>query len=164
MAFDPSKRAQANAGLCVAGPPDNQSLSRHPVDRLIRELIRQGRSATAAEIDEIIEWVAMTPFDPCTITVPAHLRGVEYGGMRLGTQAPSSAIHLAARVLIDEQWIEGTSQREYLDDIRRAILQPAARLALALRRLLGGSRQCHHRLPVSGVRQIRISEGARWLR
>ncbi|HET7037316.1 MAG TPA: hypothetical protein VFI42_16645 [Thermomicrobiaceae bacterium] len=103
-------------------------LSRHPTDLLIRELIATKRAATEAEIDAIIERMATAPFNQQVVRVPTRIRGVSYQGQTLGTQADSLFLHLVRRVVEDQQWALGTTEQEYLADLRAAIRDPAARL------------------------------------
>jgi hypothetical protein len=112
-------------------------LSGHPVDRLIRELIRTGRQATGAEVARIVERIATAPFGGSTVRVPVKERGARYGDLVLGTRADSLTYHLVKRVAIEQQWPDGTSGEQYLADLARAIRDPRARLAVFPRR--GGS-------------------------
>ena len=102
----------------------------HPTDRLIREIITRGRSATTDEIQEIIERMATSPFNPQLLRVPVRHRGSSYLGHALGAREPSLVYHLVKRVVIEEQWVRGTTAREYLADLRRAVRDPATRLAI----------------------------------
>lgn len=111
--------------------------SQHPVDRLIRELIATRRAATPEEIDQIIDRMATAPFDPRTRRVPDALRGVTYRRHTLEEQEPTMVIHLVQRVAGDGQWVDGTTEAEYLADLRRAVRDLAAGLAVYLRH--GGS-------------------------
>jgi hypothetical protein len=113
---------------------DDPRLSQHSADRLIRELIRVGRQATDEETQFIFERLGNAPFDPREMSVPRELRGVTYGGDRLGERAPRRLTHLVQRVLTDAQWIDGTTEDTYLSDLRRAIRDPAARLVVYTRR------------------------------
>ncbi len=83
-------------------------LSQDTADLLIRDLIWTGRAATAEEIDRITQRMASSPF-------------------------PALRAHLARR-LIERQWIVGTTEQEYVDDLRRAIRDDAARVAVYRRR------------------------------
>lgn len=57
--------------------------SQDPVDRLIRELIRTRREATAEEVDEIVERMATVPFNDEDRRTPGKARGT-YLGQRIG--------------------------------------------------------------------------------
>src|SRR5262245_23410534 len=48
----------------------------------------------------------------------------------LGPREPTLRLHLARRVLSEDQWVAGTTVAEYLDDLRRSVRAPGARLAL----------------------------------
>ncbi len=104
--------------------------SQHPADRLIRELLQSGRQATAAEVEQILERMVSAPFNTASVRVPPGERGTSYQGRTLGASAPSIEYHLAKRVVIEQQWAPGTTAAEYLEDLRRAIRDPAARLAV----------------------------------
>ncbi len=109
-------------------------ISQHPTDRLIRELLRTGRQATDEEITRIVECIATAPFDPQTVRVrPAH-RGAGYQDRTLGVAAPSLTYHLVKRVVLGQQWAAGTTADQYVEDLRRAALNPSARLAIYQRR------------------------------
>lgn len=108
-------------------------MSQHPVDRLIRELIGSGQAATAHEIERIVERMATAPFEPGTRRVPVKHRGLTYLGHTLSDREESLFYHLVKRVLLERQWPEGTMASQYLVDLRRAVRDPAARLALYTR-------------------------------
>ena len=48
----------------------DERMSQHPVDALIRELIRTRRSASDDEIVRIIDQMATAPFDQQIVSVP----------------------------------------------------------------------------------------------
>jgi hypothetical protein len=81
--------------------------------------------------------MANAPFDPRILPVGRKFRGLEYAGQILGDRARALVIHLAMRVVYDEQWQDGTTEQEYVDDLRAAIQEPSARLLVYQRR--GGS-------------------------
>lgn len=86
------------------------------------------------EIDRIVERVATARFDRRVIPVPTTLRGQSYQGRALGAREDSFTYHLTKRVVDERQWAEGTTADEYLDDLRRAVRAPSARLAVYARR------------------------------
>ncbi len=168
------------------------NFSPHPADRLIRELIQTRRVATDTEIQQIIERIATPPFEPRDRSVPCELRGMTYQGRQLGVRGPSLLVHLAERVLLNQQWADGTTEDEYRDDLRRAVRDQSAHLPVYERRgghmagilIPNGIPQDHrgsHALPwlyvvyaadrgiiVSGYQassrqEINIPEGAQWL-
>ena len=112
--------------------PTNRS--QHPTDRLVRELIQTGRSASKPEIQQILSRVAGAAFDPRVIPVPLDERGVTYLGRTLGSRERSAFVHLVRRVVVDEEWAVGTTESEYVDDLRNTARAPSARLALYERR------------------------------
>lgn len=108
--------------------------SQHPVDQLIRELIRAGRAASADEVSRILNRMATAPFDSAIVRVRPALRGVSYHGQVLGDRAAALTYHLVQRVAADEQWAHGTVSGEYLDDLRRAVRHRPSQLAVYRRR------------------------------
>jgi hypothetical protein len=74
--------------------------------------------------------MATAPFDPRLRPVPAALRSARLCGQRLGLREDALLVHLAQRVLGDAQWSEDTTPQEYLDDLRQAVREPQARLAI----------------------------------
>lgn len=112
----------------TGGGSGGSVLSQHPADQLIRELIRTKRTATEAEIEAIIERMATAPFNQQVVRVPTRIRGLSYQGQTLGNRAGSLFLHLVRRVVEDQQWALGTTEQEYLTDLRAAIRDPAAQL------------------------------------
>lgn len=111
-----------------------EGISQHPVDRLIRELLRTGRAATPEEIGRIVERLATAPFDPRVIPVAVRQRGLAYRGTILGRRADALTYHLIQRVVQDGQWVQGTTADQYLADLRRAVRIPGSRLTVYDRR------------------------------
>jgi hypothetical protein len=116
---------------------EGERASQHPMDLLIREIIRTRRTATNEEIEQIIERMAAVPFNPDRVGVPQKHRGLRYQGRVVRPREDSLFVHLVQRVLLEEQWRAGTSAEEYLGDLRSAILDSHARLLVYHRR--GGS-------------------------
>lgn len=100
----------------------------HPADRLIRELIQTGRPAAPEEIEQVLERMATAPFERRDARVRVVHRGITYQGRTLGARADSLSYHLIKRVPIERQWAEGTTAEQYLNDLRRGVLHPNARL------------------------------------
>ncbi len=111
----------------------NQS-SPHSVDQLIRELIQTGRTATEEEIAQIIERMQAAPFNTAIVRVQVRERSATYQGQTLGAQEDALTFHLIKRVVIERQWTPGTTAEQYVEDLRRAISHPLARLAVYERR------------------------------
>jgi hypothetical protein len=103
--------------------------SDHPVDQLIRELIRTERAVLPAELGQIRERIATAPFNPQIRNVPEEQRGTSYQGRRVQAREPSLFQHLVKRVLDERQWAVGTSEAEYQHDLRSAA-RAATRVAL----------------------------------
>jgi hypothetical protein len=114
----------------------SQRFSQHPVDQLIRTLIG-GRAATPDDVAQIIARMATAPFDSETVRVRVADRGISYRGLTRGARAASLDYHLIKRVMVDQQWVTRTTTRQYLADLRRAVRDPSARLAVYERQ--GGS-------------------------
>lgn len=106
----------------------------HPYDDLIRAIIRTGRQATPTEVQQILRHIAGAPFDPRVIAVPSNRRGLTYQGRTLGGYEDALFVHLVQRVVVDEQWADGTTEQEYLDDLHAAAGDPGAQLVLYQRR------------------------------
>lgn len=106
----------------------------HPIDRLIQELIVTGREATEREIERIVERMATASFEATERSVPVDDRGARYQGRTLGARSDPLTYHLIKRVAIDKQWADGTTAEQYVADLRRAVRDPAARLAVYQRR------------------------------
>lgn len=86
-------------------------MSQHPADKLIRELTATGRAAEPQEIDAVLRRMVEADF-------------------------PGIAKHLRQRV-DEKQWAKATSEAEYLQDLRQAIVSTGSRLLVYHRR--GGS-------------------------
>lgn len=112
----------------------DERVSQHPVDTLIRDLIRTRRAASDDEIVRIIDRMATAPFDQRLVPVPMKLRGITYQGHTLGARADSLTYHLLKRVVDERQWAIGTTAAQYVADIGRAIRHPSARLTVYERR------------------------------
>ena len=78
--------------------------------------------------------MASAPFNTAVVRVQVADRGASYQGQTLGARADSLTYHLTKRVVIERQWAEGTTAAQYLEDLRRAVRDPAARLAVYERR------------------------------
>src|SRR5690349_20822962 len=102
-----------------------ERLSRHPADRLIREIIREKREPTTRERVRITARLATAPFNLRVVGVPSHLRGLRVGDSVLGARADSLSLHLARRVAVDRQW-QATDESAYLTDLRGVAGAPSA--------------------------------------
>ncbi|MGI8856877.1 MAG: hypothetical protein ACR2JW_14095 [Thermomicrobiales bacterium] len=112
----------------------DERLSQHPVDALIRDLIRTRRPASDDEIVQIVDRMASTPFNQQIVSVPVDYRGLTYQGHTLSNRENVWLLHLFQRVVDEQQWTEGTDRHEYLSDLRRAVRHFAARLCVYQRR------------------------------
>jgi len=109
------------------------------VVRLLVSLVHEPRRVSRQELQAIREWMANLPFNQRILTVPLELQDIRVDLEPLGRRTTSLRIHLAKRVVIDEQWSHETSTIEYIGDLRRAIRDDASRIAVYPR---GGR---HHR-------------------
>ncbi len=105
-------------------------ISQYPADQLIPELLATERPASATEVQQVLNRMAAVPFDQRVLPVPVKLRGASYLGGTLGAREPALLSHLAQRVIEDEQWVDGTTEAEWLADLRKAVRDPTARLAI----------------------------------
>ena len=105
-------------------------LSEHPTDRLIRDLIRTDRAAEQDEVQRIQDRMASAPFDPRRIRPLPPERDLQYEGRTVGPRDEALFVHVIRRVVRNRQWALGTTGERYLDDLRRSIRSPKARLAL----------------------------------
>lgn len=97
-------------------------------DHLIREILRTREPATDEEAGRILERLGGAPFMG-EVRVPPRHRGLRHGNRTVRAREDSLFYHLAKR--IDEgQWAEGTTEEEYLEDLRSAARDPSARLVL----------------------------------
>ena len=95
-------------------------------DHLIRVLIRTGRRATAAEVQQIIEHVAQAPFASRPMRLTRWLRrALEEKGVSIPqSKLPSVELHLLKRIHFDRQWPPGTSVEQFVADLHRAVRHP----------------------------------------
>jgi hypothetical protein len=125
--------------------------------------------------------------------MPSEVRGTTYLGQQLGERGDALLVHLVRRVLVDRQWVEGTDEATYLTDLRAMVRDPAARLVVYQRQgghiagvfdpnRLPPERRGSNALAwlyvvysadrgtivsgyqASGLGEIDIPEGARWLK
>lgn len=90
--------------------------------------------ATPDEVEQIIERMATAPFDQRLVRVPLDERGAMYQGDALGARANALTYHVIKRVVIEPQWVYGTTAAQYMHDLRRAVRTPSARLIVYTRR------------------------------
>lgn len=104
--------------------------SPNSVDDLIRELIDTGRPTKSGEVRRILSHIAGSPFNQATTRVSRKYRGLSYQGRTVGNREDSLFFHLAKRVVVEEQWANGTTEQDYLGDLRQAVQDPSARLVV----------------------------------
>ena len=110
------------------------TVSQHPTDRLIRELVDDDRPTTGTEIAEILARTANAPFDRRPVAVPPAQRGLTYNAQTLEARAPSLDLHMVKRIVMERQWIYGTTTAQYLADLRRAVNATETRICVYARR------------------------------
>jgi hypothetical protein len=81
------------------------------------------------EVAGILTHVARAPFNTRRVRVAPDLVGEEFLGKRLGRREDSLTAHLAQRIA-DDQWAAETTSGDFMNDIRRAVEHPEARLAV----------------------------------
>jgi hypothetical protein len=112
---------------------EDRGTERHP-DALIHELIASPeRIATTEEITEILNHIARALFNTRRVRVTPDLVGEEFLDKKLGQTEDSLTAHLAKRIA-DDQWTDDTTREDFLNDIRRAVKHPEARLVVYRRR------------------------------
>jgi len=113
---------------------EDERASQHPVDLLIREIIRTRCFVTDDEVMRIIDRMATLPFDQRLMPVPTKLRGTAYQGHILDAREDSLTYHLVKRVVDEGQWTSETTAVQYIADLRRAIRYPLSRRTVYERR------------------------------
>ena len=108
--------------------------SRAAARALIRDLVRTERPASPEEVSRIRDLMATAPFNPNIMPVPREEQGVAYLGVTLGSRIASLTYHLVKRVVLEGQWTVGTTQAEYLADLRSAVKAPSSHLGVYARR------------------------------
>ncbi len=78
--------------------------------------------------------MATAPFDVRVVPVRPSHRGREYGDIRLEHRARSLDYHMVKRTVVDGQWRIGTTESQFLEDLRTAIRDRSARIAAFERR------------------------------
>jgi hypothetical protein len=111
----------------------SDSASQHPVDQLIVRLIRDEIDPSSGDLQQIVNRMASAPFNQHPERVHVIRRGMVYGNIVLGRMALPLDMHLAKRVVEEEQWAFGTTSDEYLRDLRSAVLHPEARILVYAR-------------------------------
>ena len=111
------------------------TLSQHPVDALIRDVIGGMRTPVPNDGPTILAHIATAPFDPRPdVIVPTKDRGLVYEGRVIGARASALTLHLAKRIVGDAEWSVTTSPDEYVADLKAAVRRPDVRLGLYKRR------------------------------
>ncbi len=110
------------------GGEGQEQPQQHRADQLIRELIAFSRAASAEEIALILERMASVRFVDTIAHIPIKHRGLTYQGRTLTARADSLFYHLVKRVVVEGQWVSGTSEEQYVADLRRTVQVPGARL------------------------------------
>lgn len=101
-----------------------------PGDSVIIELVSGERVPTSADVTAILATMVLAPFNPQLERAPTELRGAVYAGRTIQSRDESWLIHLAKRVIVEQQWTEGTTAGEYLGDLRTAVQDSVSRLVL----------------------------------
>lgn len=100
----------------------------HPVDELIFDLIQRRRDANRDEVEQIRARLNTAPFSTQVVRAARQHRGLEYAGRRVEDRTDSGYLHLVRRVLVDRQWVHGTTMQQYLEDLQQLAIDPFTRL------------------------------------
>ncbi|MBA2714440.1 MAG: hypothetical protein H0U55_12915 [Rubrobacteraceae bacterium] len=99
-------------------------------DKVIIELhANPGRRASEAEIQAIRDRLTSVGF-PERVRIPLASRGLSASGYTLGRREDSLIHHLVRRIVLDEQWTDGTTPEQYLADLRASIKDNSARFGV----------------------------------
>jgi hypothetical protein len=99
------------------------------VDRVILEAATGARWLTADELRWVLERVAQTGFDPAALErVRGRLDGVVWQGrtLRGSDRLPPAEVKYAWHVVRQQEWPAGTGLIDYVESIRRVILDPTS--------------------------------------
>ncbi len=107
----------------------------HQIDRSIIEAAGRGWSISEEELDLIVRHVARRGFPPEeNARVRLWMDGKRWGGRTLrsgvGNRTTQLAAHYLKHVERDREWPDGTSPAEYVESIRRVVLDPTSGVAL----------------------------------
>lgn len=64
------------------------------------------------------------------VRIPPSSRGLSASGYTLGEREGSLVHHLVQRIVLDEQWADGTTPKQYLTDLRASINDSSARFGV----------------------------------
>lgn len=99
-------------------------------DEIIVELHgNPDRVASEAEMRAIRERLTEVGFLE-EVRVPPSSRGLSASGYTLGGRESSLVRHLVRRIVLDEQWADGTTPERYLADLRAAVTDGSARFGV----------------------------------
>lgn len=98
------------------------------MDELISYLISQKKRASAEEMAQITGYVATAPFAGDPLEVDEPLWGSFWHGdvIAPGYTLPAEELALLRAIRLEGHWSEGTSPKQYLADLHRAIRHPQA--------------------------------------
>lgn len=100
------------------------------IDDVIIELhANPNRIASEAEIEAIRDRLTGAGFLE-DVGVPPSSRGLSASGYTLGARESSLVHHLVRRIVLDEQWADGTTPEQYLADLRASIRDDSARFGV----------------------------------
>ncbi len=107
----------------------------HPADALIRGVVVYGGPTPSPKrVGDVIARIASAPFEARLRRVPRQHRGIRYLGRVPGAREESLFLHLVKRVMVEGQWAGGTTEADYVADLR------ASAAASSARRLVFGRR------------------------
>ena len=100
------------------------------VDALILSLIAASRQASEDELQRIVTHLAQASFAPRLVRLTRWLRDqLATRGVALqGDKVSAVEAHLLKRIHLDRQWPPDATADDYLADLHRAMLHPAAQV------------------------------------
>lgn len=108
-----------------------RSLSQHPVDVAIREILQGQRSSRSIDVDAVIERLASVTFKTGRRRLPQPLLALmHWHGYSTGRPMTELTFHWAKHALGDRQWSAATTETVCLEDLRRVVRHPKSRLLL----------------------------------
>lgn len=105
------------------------------LDGLIHALINDsGLELSREDKSRLKRRITRADFNRRQVDVDPSLVGDEFQGKPLRPRENSLLAHLAKRAKGDGQWSEETTERGFLSDLKRAVRQPGAEIAVYKRR------------------------------
>lgn len=100
---------------------------------LVREIAGTGRGITDGELGQVREEVARVGFDPnATTKASMLLDGLIWAGRRIAStdRLDNALAHYLRHAIVQQEWPPGTTFADYVDSLRRAVVDPGGGLYL----------------------------------